>query len=80
MNADNKNLLLAVKREREEDARTLVKEMFRLAVGVLTLSVYKRFAAELSDAKDTEEYINKASSAIAAHVVTLIKRLGGQKP
>jgi hypothetical protein len=51
--------------------------MFKLGLGILTLSIHKRAAAE---SQDPEMITRLASSAIAAHIVTVIRRLGADFP
>ena len=79
VNADNKYLQRELKNEREESKRTLIREWFKLGVAILTLSMYKKFDDKTEDDDSWEENIKQASSAVSAHVVTLIRRLGGNK-
>ena len=86
VNQDNKYLLSLVSRERDEDKREIIRHRFRFGVGILTLAMYKKLIhdAEKESTDRREEYdedavLRLASSAIAAHVVTLIERLGGDK-
>ena len=77
VNYDNKYLRLSIQRERDPSTRELVRQMFKLAVGILTLAIHRRFAAKVPDAETTDDYIHHATAAIATHVVTLIQKLGG---
>ena len=79
VNADNKYLLREIKGEREESKRALIREWFKLGVAILTLSLYKKFVGKTEDDDLWDENIKQASSAVSAHVVTLIRRLGGNK-
>ncbi|WP_423907538.1 hypothetical protein [Candidatus Spongiihabitans sp.] len=86
VNQGNKYLLYLVLRERDEDKREIIRHRFRFGVGILTLAMYKKLIhdAEKENSGRQEDYdedkvLRLASSAIAAHVVTLIERLGGDK-
>ena len=86
VNWDNKYLQSLVSREKDEGKREIIRHRFRLGVGILTLSMYKKLIdhSEKENPARQEEYdtdvvLRLASSAIAAHVVTLIERLGGDK-
>ena len=80
VNGDNRHLRVTLKTEREASVRELITHLFKLGVGVLTLSMYKKFLTKFHDS-DTEwdEHLKHASAAISAHVVTLIRKLGGQR-
>ncbi len=86
VNQDNKYLLSLIFREKDEDKREIIRHRFRFGVGILTLAMYKKLIhdSEKENSGVQEEYdpdvvLRLASSAIAAHVVTLIERLGGDK-
>ena len=86
VNKDNKYLLSLVSRERDEDKREIIRHRFKFGVGILTLAMYKKLIhdSEKESSGRREEYdedtvLRLASSAIAAHVVTLIEKLGGDK-
>ena len=86
VNRDNKYLLSLVSRERDEDKREIIRHRFKFGVGILTLAMYKKLIhdseKEISDGReeyDGDAVLRLASSAIAAHIVTLIERLGGEK-
>ncbi len=86
VNQANKYLSSLVDRERDEDKREIIRHRFRFGVGILTLAMYKKLIhdVEKEGSGRQEEYdgdavLRLASSAIAAHVVTLIERLGGDK-
>ena len=82
LNMDNKHLRSILKNESDESEREMVRHFFKWGVGILTLSIDKKFSAE-AEAQERQEdwrpYVKIASSAISAHVVTLIRRLGGQR-
>lgn len=77
VNMDNRHLQALLKTEPDAGQRTLLQHWFKWGVGVLTLAIHKKF-------KDTDVELESpeamASSAIAAHVVTLIRKLGGRQP
>ncbi len=77
VNMDNKYLHSILNRTLDNSERELINHMFKLGVGILTFSIYKKFDDELKS--EWEEHIKHASSAISAHVVTLMQKLGGQK-
>ena len=87
VNKDNKYLLSMISREQDEGKREIINHRFRFGVGILTLAMYKKLVHDVDkqDGSDKQEEYNEdkvlriASSAIAAHVVTLIERLGGDK-
>jgi len=81
VNRDNEHLRRFLVSEREPGRRELAIHRFKIGVGILTLAMHKKFkdmhdVNESGDAVDWAEYVRLASSAIAAHVVTLITRLG----
>ena len=86
VNWDNKYLQSLVSREKDEGKREIIRHRFRFGVGILTLSMYKKLIdhSEKENPARQEEYdtdvvLRLASSAVAAHVVTLIESLGGDK-
>ena len=79
VNGDNKYLQREIKNEKEESGRNLIREWFKLGVAILTLSMYKKFVGKTKDDDSWEDNIKQASSAVSAHVVTLIRRLGRNK-
>lgn len=81
VNRDNDVLVRLLKSEPREDQRKLAIHRFEFGVGILTFAMYKKFmdkhaAQDGGDTVDWDEHVRLASSAIAAHVVTLITRLG----
>ena len=86
VNKANKYLSSLVVREKDEGKRDIIRHRFRFGVGILTLAMHKKLVhdSEKEDSGDSQEYdedkvVRLASSAVAAHVVTLIERLGGDK-
>lgn len=86
VNKDNKYLLSLIHKESDEGKREIIRHRFRFGVGILTLAMYKKLVHESEQDSSREEEGNNgddalraASSAIAAHIVTLIEKLGGDK-
>ncbi len=86
VNKDNKYLLSVISREGDEGKREIIRHRFRFGVGILTLAMYKKLVhdtdKDTSDGHseyDGDDALRIASSAIAAHIVTLIEKLGGEK-
>lgn len=90
VNRDNRYLLDALRKEPDESNRLLIERWFLWGVGILTLSIHRKMnpdddrsggdSVRESDSRpdyDTDSACQDASSAIAAHIVTIIKRLGG---
>ncbi len=83
VNKANKYLLYLISKESDEGKREIIRHRFRVGVGILTLAMYKRLVSDSEDNSDgREEYdedsvVRAASSAVAAHIVTLIASLGG---
>jgi len=81
VNRANEALVRLLKAEPHEDQRELAIHRFEFGVGILTFAMYKKFRDKYAsdddgDTVDWDEHVRLASSAIAAHVVTLITRLG----
>ena len=80
VNQDNQHLSAMLMRESEEAGQEMCRHLFRFGVGILTLAMYKRI---VDDGKIEEiaadKAVEEASAAIATHVVTIIRRLGGKK-
>jgi len=81
VNRDNKALVRLLKSESRADQRELAIHRFEFGVGILTFAMYKKFKDKYAshdggDSDVWDDHVRLASSAIAAHVVTLITRLG----
>jgi len=81
VNRDNDRLRQFLLSEREPGRRELAIHRFKFGVGILTFAMHKKFKDEHEasggdDSDKWNEHVRLASSAIAAHVVTLITRLG----
>ena len=85
VNKENKYLLALISRESDEGKREIIRHRFRFGVGILTLAMYKKLVHDPENGSDEREdydedaILRRASSAIAAHIVTLIDKLGGDK-
>jgi hypothetical protein len=82
VNHDNKSLKLMRLKEKDEASRQVYEAMFRYGLGIFALSIHRRAAEaakeEEADApKDVEDAVRLATSGIAPHLITVIKRLGG---
>ena len=86
VNKDYKYLLALIFTDKDEDKREIIRHRSRFGVGILTLAMYKKLIHESvkensggQQEYDPDRVLRLASSEIAAHVVTLIARLGGDK-
>ncbi len=83
VNHDNKYLKGMRVKEKDEAARLMNENMFRLGLGLLALSVHKKaVSASKNDDKQSasiepEDLTRLATSGMAPYVVTIIRRLGG---
>ncbi len=82
VNHDNKSLRLMRVKEKDEAARQVFEAMFKYGLGIFALSIHRR-ATEASKQEDgsvtndVEDTVRLATSGIAPHIITVIKRLGG---
>lgn len=83
VNGDNRHLIAMNARERDESERDMCRHMFRYGVGILTLAMHKRLNDKMGSDADTtgdaDTAVKHASEAISAHVVNIIRQLGGRK-
>lgn len=77
INQDNKYLRMIKAASKDEAERMLVEHRFKWAMGLLTLSIYKRVSADDTKIKedDQEQVVRTASEAIAPYIVPLVKWL-----
>ena len=74
-----------ISKEADEGNREIIRHRFKLGVGILTFAMYKKLVSDSEDNSDGREgydgdsAVRVASSAVAAHIVTLIANLGGDK-
>lgn len=78
VNADNRHLHRALAAPKSDEAdREMCRHLFRFGVGILTFAMHKRIVIDgQMDENFAEDAVRHASAAIAAHVVTLVRRLG----
>jgi hypothetical protein len=82
VNRDNKSLRLMRSREKDEASRGIFEAMFRLGLGIFALSIHRKALEaektnEPSSISDADDVVKLATKAIAPHIITVIKRLGG---
>jgi hypothetical protein len=85
VNRDNKSLRYMRVKEKDEAARQVFETMFKYGLGIFALSIHRKAtlanehnAAEgQTNSSDVEDTVRVASDGIAAHIITVIKRLGG---
>ena len=75
LNQDNRYLRALRVREKDEAARILNENMFRFGLGILALSIHRK--ASQPDADAAEAVVRLATGAMAPHIITVIRRLGG---
>ena len=80
VNKANRSLSAMIKREPDESVREMCRHLFRFGVGILTLAMYKRMVDdEKVEERVADKAVEEGSAAIAAHIVTIIRRLGWRK-
>ena len=78
INRDNRFLRDMRVKEKDEGARIMNESMFRFGLGILALSIHKKASDVEEEGKDTaEQVVRLATGAMSAHIITVIKRLGG---
>lgn len=82
INRDNKSLRYMRLKEKDEAAHQIYEAMFRYGLGIFALSIHRRALSveaekEQDGTTDVEDTVRLATSAIAPHIMTVIKRLGG---
>lgn len=82
INHDHKSLQFMRVKEKDDAKRQIYETMFRIGLGIFALSVHRRTTAateenEPSTQLDSETAVRMATEAIAPHIITVIKRLGG---
>ncbi len=81
VNHDNRHLKAMRVNEKDEAARVLNENVFKLGLGLFALAIHRRAAdsatAEASSHMDADEVTRLATSGLAPYVVTVIRRLGG---
>lgn len=82
INHDNKSLQWMRLKEKDVAARQVYETMFKYGLGIFALSIHRKaLAASSEDVQnsplDIEDTVRLATSGIAPHIITVIKRLGG---
>ncbi len=82
INRDNKSLQLMRLKEKDQAAHQIYEAMFKYGLGIFALSIHRKALAAASEegrhiAVDEEDMVRLATSGIAPHIITVIKRLGG---
>jgi len=82
INRDNKSLRYMRLKEKDEAAQRVYEAMFKYGLGIFTLSIHRKALeaeneGEHSVTLDAEGTVKLATGAIAPHIMTVIKRLGG---
>ncbi|TAG27271.1 MAG: hypothetical protein EAZ37_06000 [Burkholderiales bacterium] len=81
LNRDNKFLQVLRVREKDESTRMLNENRFKYGLGILALSIHKKVSSGDTEEQDTENKLDPetvvriTTSAMAAHIVTVINRL-----
>jgi hypothetical protein len=78
INRDNRFLRQMRLKQTDEAARIMDDNMFRFGLGILALSIHKKASAQ--EDIEAERVVRTATDAMAAHIVTVIRRLGGAGP
>jgi len=67
-------------REKDEAARMISENMFKMGLGLLALAIHKKATVEDPESAthaDPEIFTRQATTAMAPYIVTIIRRLGG---
>ena len=80
INRDNRYVEMMRVAVRDEAERTVRESIFKLGLGIFALSLYCKIKA-INDADvhsnfDIDEFVETATSAMAAHIITVIRHLG----
>jgi hypothetical protein len=75
VNRDNRFLRQIRLKRTDEAALILDENMFRFGLGILALSIHKKASGQ--DGVEAERIVRTATDAMSAHIVTVIRRLGG---
>ncbi len=75
VNRDNRFLRQMRLKQTDEAARIMNENMFKFGLGILALSIQKK-ASSLPDL-DAERIVRTSTDAMSAHIITVIRRLGG---
>lgn len=80
INRDNRFLEIMRVAERDEAERTVKESMFKLGLGIFALSIFRKVTEKAKDVDykgaDPEDIVRISTSAMAAHIITVIRHLG----
>lgn len=80
INRDNRFLERMRIAERDEAERTVKESMFKLGLGIFSLSIHRKAMDKAKEdafsSIDPDDYVKLATSAMAAHIITVIRHLG----
>ena len=80
INRDNRYIEKMRVAERDEAERTYKEQIFKLGLGLFALSLHSKATEKEKDGDcaglDTEEFVKLATTAVAAHIITIIRHLG----
>lgn len=81
VNHDNRHLKAMRVNEKDEAARVLSENVFKLGLGLFALAIHRRATntptAEAQSNMDADEVTRLATTGLAPYVITVIRRLGG---
>lgn len=79
INRDNRFLSVMRVKEKDEAETILNENMFKYGLGIFALSIQKRALEQANEsaAINPEDIVRLSTSALAPHVITVIRRLGG---
>jgi len=80
INRDNRYLGRMRVAERDEAERTVKESMFKLGLGIFALSIFRKATDKAKDEHhggvDPDDLVRLSTSAMAAHIITVIRHLG----
>jgi len=81
VNHDNRYLMAMRAKEKDESARLLNENMFKLGLGLFALAIHKKASAHESEEQgpqvEPEDITRLATAGMAPYIVTVVRRLGG---
>lgn len=82
VNRDNKYLKNIRLREKDDAAREISEAIFKYSLGLCALSIHQKASEEggVDDAEFGERTVRLATKALASHVVSVVRELGGTQP
>lgn len=82
INRNNRYLEMMRVSEKDDAARTVKEAMFKLGLGIFALSIHRKASDKAKDESsnmEAEDIVRLSTSAMAAHVITVIRHLGGSE-